>query len=304
MSEQQNDPVRGGIYMALAMLAFAITDTIIKFIGPEMLLGQLLFVRGVFSVLIIGVMCWYTNVLGSVGKLFSRPVAIRAVADLATTYLFVNALLHLPLANANAILQAVPFVVMVLAMVFLGERVGWRRLVAVAIGFAGVMLIVKPGGDSFDVYSLYAVGALITVSIRDLITRRIPFNTPSMIVALANALTISAGGLVYALFEGFQPMSLQQVGFLWGSAMAVAAAYTFTVMTLRTADVASTAPMRYTVIMWTLLAGYLVFGDVPDRIAFVGIALIAASGLYAVNRERQLRNAGRSVTHVNKRYRW
>ncbi|MGI9465470.1 MAG: DMT family transporter [Aestuariivirgaceae bacterium] len=303
-SAQGNDPVRGSIYMALAMLSFAVNDAIIKYIGVTMPVGELLFVRGVFTIIIIGAICWYVGALHALPQLLSRPVAWRAVADVATTYLFITALLNLPLANANSILQAVPFLVIVLATVFLGERVGWRRFSAVAVGFAGVLLIVRPGGSDFNVYSLYAMAALVTVAARDIITRRIPAKVPSMIVALANALAVTVGGLAWGLYTGFEPLDGRQLGYLWASAMMIAAAYSFMVLTIRTADVASSAPMRYTMVPWSILFGYLVFGDVPDLLAFAGMALIALSGVYALNREAKLRKSGENVTHVSKKYRW
>jgi drug/metabolite transporter (DMT)-like permease len=108
-------------------------------------------------------------------------------------------------------------------------------------------------------------------------------------LALANALAVTAGGTVYAAFEGVRPLSVLETGVLAACALSLAVAYTFMVLAVRLADVSITAPFRYTVILWSLLAGLLVFDDVPDAVAFLGIALIAGSGLYTLVRERQLR---------------
>ena len=300
----QNDVFRGSLYMALAMLAFIANDAIIKHVGQTMPTGQLLLVRGCLVIVIIAVVCKIQGVLGNYTLISSKPVLLRAVSDLVTTVLFINALLNLPLANANTVLLAAPFVVIVLAALFLGETVGWRRMSAVGVGFVGVLLIVRPGAADFNLYTLFAIGALISVSLRDIFTRRIPAHVPSMIIALANALAVTAGAAVWAAFEGWIALGTQRIGWLVASALLLAFAYSFMVLTIRTCDVASTAPMRYTVVVWSILFGFLFFGEVPDATALAGILLIVGSGVYAMLREARLRRRGANVTHISRKYRW
>jgi drug/metabolite transporter (DMT)-like permease len=284
------DALRGGAAMALAMLAFIANDTMIKVVGPGLPLGELLIVRGLFVVVIVAGLAWVTGALKHLGSIFSRAVAIRSLADVATTFLFLTALLNMPIANATAIVQAVPFTIVVLGALFLGERVGIRRIAAVVTGFAGVLLVVKPASSDFNAYALYALAAMFTVALRDIITRRIPATVPASLIALSNALAVTVGGAVYAVFEGWRPLSLVETGVLLACAVSLAVAYTFMVLTVRLADVSTTAPFRYTVIVWSLIAGFVVFGDVPDIAALLGIALIAGSGLYTLVRERQIKN--------------
>jgi drug/metabolite transporter (DMT)-like permease len=300
----QNDVFRGSLYMALAMLSFIANDAIIKHVGQTMPTGQLLVVRGVMVMIIIGAVCSVQGVLGNYTLIVSKPVMLRAASDLITTILFINALLNLPLANANTVLLAAPFVVIVLATLFLGERVGWRRLSAVSVGFVGVLMIVRPGAADFNIYTLFAVGALFSVSLRDIFTRRIPAHVPSMIIALANAIVVTIGGLAWAAFGGWSALTFNQLFMLAASAVLLAAAYSFMVLTIRACDVSSTAPMRYTVAIWSILFGYLFFGELPDGTAFAGIALIVVSGIYALTREARLRKRGRNITHISKKYRW
>lgn len=290
--------------MALAMLAFIANDAIIKHVGQSMPTGQLLVVRGVLVMFIIAAVCRMQGVLHHYPLIATRPVMLRAASDLVTTVLFINALLNLPLANANTVLLATPFVVIVLAIAFLGERVGWRRMSAVSAGFIGVLMIVRPGASDFNLYTLFAVGALFSVSLRDIFTRRIPANVPSMIIALSNAIVVTAGGIVWMLVEGWITLSLQQFGLLAASAVILAAAYSFMVMTVRACDVSATAPMRYTVVIWSILFGYLFFDELPDSTAFAGIALIVISGIYALQREARLRKVNENITHISKKYRW
>ncbi len=302
-AQPKNDPFMGGLYMSLAMASFIVNDTLVKVVGQTVPTGQLLFVRGIMTIIIIGGIALVWGQARDMKLMFTSPVVMRAVTDLITTLLFITALLNLPLANANSILQAVPFTVIVLAWIFLGERVGWRRMSAVTVGFIGVLLIVKPGFSGFNAYSLFAVGAMFSVAARDILTRRIPTSTPSMVIALSNAMIVTAGGLVYASIEGFGPLDAQQLLLMFASAIMLSSAYIFMVLTVRTADVASTAPFRYTVSLWAVLAGYLVFGDIPDPFAFAGIGLIVMSGVYALRREAKLKKAA-ALPRMSPRRRW
>ncbi len=286
----EDDALRGGASMALAMLAFIINDTMIKVVGTNLPLGEMLMVRGAFVVIIITSMAAATGALRRYAGIFSRAVALRTAADVATTFVYLTALLHMPIANATAINQAVPFVIVVLSAVFLGERVGIRRLSAVVVGFCGVLLVVKPASSDFNFYSLFALASMFTISLRDIVTRRIPAAVPSILVALSNALGVTVCGAIYTMFEGWRPLTPTETGVLLACALSIAVAYTFMVLTVRLAHVSTTAPLRYTIIVWSLLAGFLVFGDTPDITALAGIALIAGSGLYTLVRERRLKS--------------
>ncbi len=275
--------------MALAMLCFITNDTIIKVLGETVPLGQMLVVRGVFAVVILAGFVALGPARRQLRQLGSGPVVLRAGADVITTFLFLTALLNMDIANATAILQAAPFAVIVLAAVFLGERTGWRRFSAVAVGFIGVLIVVRPAGEGFNAYGLVAVAAMLFVALRDVLTRRIPLSVPSSIIALANGLAVLVGGLGLMLFETPVALGVNQLALLLASAVMLAAAYFLMVLAIRAADMATTAPFRYTVIVWSLLSGYFVFGSVPQVSSFAGIALIAGSGIYAVWRDARVR---------------
>ncbi len=287
-SPGDGDALRGGGAMALAMLAFIINDTMIKVVGLGLPFGELLMVRGLFAVAIMAAVAWATGALNHLRLVLSRTVMARTIADVATTFLYLTALLNMPIANATAINQAVPFAIVVLSALFLGERVGLRRLAAVGAGFLGVLLVVKPASGDFNVYSLFAVASMFTISLRDIVTRRIPAAVPASLVALSNATAVTLGGAVYTVFEGWRPLTLVETGVLMACALSLAVAYTFMVLAVRLAHVSATAPFRYTIIVWSLIAGFVVFGDTPDITALLGIALIAGSGLYTLVRERQI----------------
>jgi drug/metabolite transporter (DMT)-like permease len=214
-----------------------------------------------------------------------RGVMVRGVLDFVATVLFIYALFHMPIGDLTAIQQASPLVATLLAWLILAERVGWRRVIAILAGFLGVLLIAKPGVGGLNVYALAALASMLGSAVRDVVTRRIPARVSSLVVALANALFVCVGGLVLAVFEGPEAIPLDKIAWIALSAALLVGGYIFFILALRVGDIGSTTPFRYTNILWAIILGYLIFGDVPDRYSVVGIALIVSAGLFAIYRE-------------------
>lgn len=282
--------VRGGTVMSLAMLLFVLNDAVAKSLAGHINVGEFIALRGLFASLIIAALVIAMGHVRDIPKALSGQVMVRTLFDVISTFLFMIALFHLPLPNVTAVMQAVPLVVTVMAAAFLGEAVGWRRLSAILAGFAGVLLIVKPGGDGFNTYIWLTLACVFTVAVRDLATRKLNLKVPSIIVAFTNAVCVMLGGMVWmVLVEGFEPITAAQTGWVvLGSAFLVGG-YLFTVMSLRGTEVAYTAPFRYTQIIYALILGYLLFGDVPDGWSILGIVLIVGSGLFTLYREQRLK---------------
>jgi drug/metabolite transporter (DMT)-like permease len=183
----------------------------------------------------------------------------------------------------------VPLAVIVMAFLFLGERVGWRRILAVIAGFIGVLLIARPAPQTFSIYEMLALGIVLLAAVRDIMTRRIPAKVPSLIVAFANALFVTAGGFVLGVIQGFIGLELWQLGCLTAASLFLGLGYVFMVMTLRLGEIAVSAPFRYVNVLFSIFSGVVVFGEIPDLWALAGMALIVASGLYTIHRERMIR---------------
>jgi S-adenosylmethionine uptake transporter len=282
--------------MSASMVCFIINDTLTKLLTHDIQIGQFIFLRGVFATTFMFGLVVAGGHLAMTAYAFDRRVLARASLDLTATGLFIAALYHMPLPNLTAVLQAVPLTATLLAMVFLGEKVSARRLMAIAVGFAGVLLVVRPGGDGFTAYSLLGAAAMLCVAVRELVTRRIHFHIPAAVVAFSTTVLVTTGGAIWALIEGFQPMTAPGVAKLAGAAAFLTVAQYLAVMALRIGTVSQTAPFRYTIIVWALIAGWLVFGDVPDALALGGIALIVASGLYAMwQSQRELARERRAI---------
>jgi drug/metabolite transporter (DMT)-like permease len=287
------DNLRAGLYMVAAMVAFVCNDTCVKLLNGELSVGELVAIRGAFATVLIFAVCWQQGVLESSRAMFSSDVFMRANLDMASTLLFITALMHMPIANLTSIMQVVPLVVIAFAATFLKERVGWRRTLAVIAGFLGVAFIVKPSIASFTIYDGFALAIVLALAIRDIITRRIPAHVPSLIIALANAGFVTLGGFALMGWQGYETPALWHLGFLAISALFLATGYFFMVMTLRTGDIAGTAPFRYTNVVFAIISGITVFGEIPDVYAVIGMALIVASGLYALHREATFKHIAR-----------
>ncbi|MFW8596346.1 DMT family transporter [Cribrihabitans neustonicus] len=283
----------GALLMMGSMAAFTFNDTLVKLAGEELPLPQILVVRGLAATLLIFVLA---RMLGSLRLRLPAAawglVSLRCLAEAGATYLFLTALMRMPLANVTAVLQGLPLTVTLGAALIFAEPVGWRRAAAIAAGFLGMLLIVRPGPDGFGDGALYAIGAVACVTVRDLSTRRMPANVPSMTVTLMAALTVTVFGLLLSAGTEWQPMDARSGGLLISAALFIFAGYLCSVMTMRVGEVAVVAPLRYSGLLWALLLGWVVFGHWPDAVTLLGAAVVVAAGGFTFYRERRL--AGRA----------
>jgi drug/metabolite transporter (DMT)-like permease len=279
--------IRGSLLMAVSMAAFTMTDTITKVVSSEMNIGQVMLVRGLFAILLVAALAWYQGALRPLRTLMLRPVALRVMGEIGGTISFMTALVHLPLANTSAILQALPLAITLGAAVILGEPVGWRRWSAIVAGFIGVLIIVRPGLAGFNQFALLALVSVAFCALRDLATRRIPAKIPSLFVTLLTTVTVTAaGGAILVPLGGWTPPSASALGLQTLAAVLLLIGYQCIISALRSGDISAVAPFRYSALLWAMLLGYLAFGDVPDAMMVLGASIIVASGLYAFYRER------------------
>lgn len=275
--------------MVVAMASFTINDAITKLVIETMSLGQTLFIRGIFASLMIGMLAWNRGALARPRHLMHPSIAIRTACEIGAAITFLAALAHMPLANVSAVLQALPLAVTMGAALFFGEMVGWRRWIAIGVGFAGVMIIVRPGFDGFTAFSLLALLTVFFATGRDLVTRMIPGEVPSMLVSVASAFAVTAvGGAVAVAGGSWAPASNGDLVLLAVAALALITGHQFIIMSMREGDMSLVAPFRYTALLWALALGYLMFGEVPDAAMVVGAGAVVTSGLYTLYRERKL----------------
>ena len=293
---RRRDNVAGAALMAIAMAFFAMNDTVMKFVAQSLPLYEAIALRG----LAILPMLWL--VARRQGGLDLRlspenrwPMALRTLGEVSSTVLFLNALKHMAMGDLSAVMQSLPLLVTLAAALFFGESLGWRRLLAILTGLLGVMMILRPGTEAFDIWSLVALGSVAGVVLRDLATRMFSRSMSSTAIAFYAAASVTLAALVLSLGEGWQMPSLAQAGLLVLGAALLAVGYVTVVATMRVGEISFVAPFRYVSLVVAILMGLLVFGEWPDRWTWAGSALVVAAGIYAIWRESRLvgRGAGR-----------
>jgi drug/metabolite transporter (DMT)-like permease len=209
----------------------------------------------------------------------------RAALEGVVAFLFITALGQLPLANVTAILQATPLILTLLCIAFGLERVGRRRWAAVAVGFVGVLLIVRPSPAGFDAHAGLALLCAAIVAGRDIVTRFIQRDVPSVVVALSTTASVGLAGVLFGAGETWRPPDLFETGLLAGAALFVAVGNLAIIRSFRIGEASAVSPFRYSIILMSLVLGALVFGERPDAPSVLGIALVVASGVYALRDE-------------------
>ena len=279
--------LRGALFMAISMAGFTINDTFVKAAGEHMNPGQIMAVRGAMASVLIFLLCWKTGALRPPKLLFSKAVGGRSLGEMMATVTWLIGLPHMQLANASAILQALPLAVTLGAAILLGESVGWRRWMAIFVGFAGVMVIVRPGAEGFNIWSLMIVACVAFAAFRDLVTRSAPAEIPSAFMSLATSLLITvAGVLLLVPMGGWTPMRAEVFAWLACASFFLLFGYQFVIQAMRSGEIGFVAPFRYTSLLWAIALGFLVFQDMPDLPMVIGAVMIVASGIYTFHRER------------------
>lgn len=295
---QDRDNLSGALYMTVAMAAFTVNDSCMKLVTAELPLPQAILLRGLMAMAALALIGWRMGRMQlRLDALDARRLGLRSAAEVAATLTFLAALRHMPLANLSAIMQALPLAVTLGAALFLAEPVGWRRMSAIAAGFVGVVLIVRPGTDGFDIWSVLGLASVACVVLRDLATRRLSGAIPSVTVAFYAATAVTLAGAALVPTAGWAPLDLRLAGLILAAASFLIVGYLFIVMAMRVGEIGLVAPFRYTALVFAIALGWLVFGHLPDMLTLAGAAIVVATGLYTFHRERRL---GRRVATPEK----
>lgn len=286
-----SDNLRGSLFMMGAMLVFVMNDALMKSLSDELPLLQAIALRGIGTSLALAVLILAQGGIRlDYGVRNWTKIGVRTAAEAIGSLLYIAALFHLPLANTTAILQALPLAVTLAGALFLREPIGWRRLAAIAVGLFGVMLIVRPGPDGFNVYTLLALGTVVAVTLREIVTRSIGRSVPSLAVAICTGLGGATLGLAGSLLGGGEWVAVPT--FVWikifGTVACLVVAYIWSIQAMRFGELAVVSPFRYTGLLFGLLLGFLVFGEWPDPLTLVGAAIVAGTGIFTLFRERGL----------------
>jgi drug/metabolite transporter (DMT)-like permease len=293
--QQSQTNLRGIVAMMLAMLFFIGNDALMKYARTELDTGQALVVRGLFSLALLAVAIAVTRRWRDLHFVASRFAVTRASIEGVIATLYIAALAGIALAEATAITMLVPLIITAFSTVFLGEKVGWRRWSAIIVGFIGILLVLQPEGRvvPFWAVSMVFAGTLL-IAVRDMLTRRMPADLPSMMLTVTTTCgTLVAGGSL-ALYGGvWKPLPMNVLLALAGAGFLVLIGNYAIIEAYRKSDLSVVSSFRYSVIVWAVLIGFLMFGDVPGPLSAIGLVLILASGIYTIHRERVRRREER-----------
>ncbi len=278
------------LFMCASMLGFTLNDTLMKATTQSLPLFETIFLRGLGATLGLVVIAMLTPRVSTL-RLSGpdrRIVLWRTAGDVVSTALFLVALMHMPLANLSAIMQALPLAVTLAAAVFMGDTVGWRRMSAIVVGLAGVLIIIRPGAAAFDGWSMMGLGSMLAVVLRDLATRKLSPALPSVVPAVWGSAAVMLMGLAGAPLQGIRIPTLTEVLLTQAAAGFLIIGYLSAIKAMRVGDLSLVAPFRYTSLLWAILLGWLLFGTLPDGPTILGAGIVVASGIYILLRQRRL----------------
>lgn len=279
----------------LAFLLFSSMDMMVKLLSAGYPIHQMLFFNALFSLLPIGIVVWRA---GGLSKLRTeRPVAhlMRASFAMAASFAAMTAFSLMPMADVYAILFATPLLVTALSVPFLGEQVGWRRWSAIIVGFIGVMIMLDPGQSTVGLGSIAALAAALAASCSVVMVRKLSATESTGSIALYSNLLVALVMGIWFLVDR-RPMPLEDIALAAAAGMAGGCALLALISAYRRAAAAIIAPFQYSQMIWGVVFGFVVFGDLPTAGVVIGSGIVIASGLFIIHRELTLAKQARAAS--------
>jgi drug/metabolite transporter (DMT)-like permease len=280
----------GILLMLAAMLGFTLEDVFIKQLSSTFSTAQILMTSGVFGSVFFTAVNLRKGHKFLKADVWTKATTARMLGEAIAAVAFVKALSLMPLSTVAAVFQVTPLAITMGAALFLGEQVGWRRWLAIGLGFIGVMLIIKPGVDGFDPSVIWVIIAVLGVVLRDLVTRVIPEHVSSSIISLQAflaAIVVSSTLLIFTS-DSLVAVSAKNSSLFAGAIVFGIAGYYAIVSAMRVGDASIVAPFRYTRLLFSLTTGMIIFGERLDNLSLLGSVIIIGTGLYTFLRERRL----------------
>jgi drug/metabolite transporter (DMT)-like permease len=255
-------------------------DTLMKLATEGLMPFQTLFLRGVSACLWLLPMVLFT---GNGPKMVQGAhwiVLLRNSFETLAVLCFIVALANMPLADITAINQTSPMLLLIGVALLFGDRIGWLRIGLIVVGFAGALLVAQPTMSGISPFALLGFSCAILTAGRDIVGRKVPAHIPALVVAYWTCITVLVGaGAATFLFEPWQPVTMRHVLLLAGSGFFLTFGHLFIFMSYRTGATGAVAPFYYMFAVWAVISGFLVFHQLPNTLALVGIGLILLSGV-------------------------
>ncbi len=282
--------LNGILLVIVAMAAFTVEDVFIKQLSGSMAVGQILLFLGFGTACIFAVIATLRRKNIFARAAWRKPFLYRMLAEGFAAMAFATSLSLVDISVVAAVFQVTPLAITLGAALFLGEAVGWRRWSAILIGFSGVLLIIRPGLSGFEPEVLLVVIAVVCVAARDLITRHMDIDVDSTVISFQGFAASVIAGPILLTATGGEMVALNQTEILMilGAMIFSAVGYYGIVAGMRMGDASVVTPFRYTRLLFSIIAGMLVFSERPDTLTLLGASLIIGTGIYTVLRERKL----------------
>ena len=286
---QVHAPRIGIACMVASTMFITLNDAAVKWVSTGIPVGEIIFFRGLFALIVTGLFVWRTARLDALRVSNVRGIVARASCMVVGTFLFVSGLAVMPLADVVSIVFIGPLLITAMAPLLLGEHVGWHRWSAVGAGFVGMIVMLRPTGGGLYWLALLPVGAAFTGALRDIITRRLSATDSSLAILIYCTAAVTAAGLATLPF-GWRTPGLLDLALLGFSGLMLFGAHFLMIEAFRYAQVAVVSPFKYVALVWAVMVGYLLWADIPDQWTLTGGGLIIASGLYVLHRETRRRS--------------
>ena len=276
---------RGALIMMICMSAFVLNDAFVRLAGDSLPLAQILFIRGLITTVVLLTFAIYGGIFSvKVSKKDKLRIFFRSIAEALTAYFFLTAVMNMPFANVTAILQILPMAITLAAAFIFKEKVGIIRISLILIGFLGVILIINPSADGFNLYALYALISVFLITIRDLITRKLSSKVPTLLPTVSASIGVLLFSVILLINIPLQPLNMQNSSFILLAAFFIVFGYYTAVLVMRSGEISFISPFRYTAILFALIFGFIFFDEKPDKIAFLGIIIVMLAGIVLMMR--------------------
>ncbi|MDC0618356.1 DMT family transporter [Candidatus Pelagibacter sp.] len=288
---KMNNELLGIFYMLLCQFSFATNDAFVKNIYEHydeiFVLNQIIFIRGIFTLLFILLFLYLKKQL-NLGLIFSsKELTIRGLLEAFAALFFFIGVALLPFAKVYILLSMAPILLTAFGAIFLNERVRWKRWSAVILGFIGVVIVINPGKLEFGYYFIFPILAAVMLSIRDMYTKQFKKDYHSLQTAFMTCFVVTIFFGLLSIYK-FYDFTLKDVFILFISAFFLAMGYIFSIATIKVALVSVTSTFRYSVIIWGIIYGYFLFDEIPSLNSYIGAFIIIVSGLIIITRQKQI----------------
>jgi drug/metabolite transporter (DMT)-like permease len=273
----------GIIAMVAATAAYVVGDSFMKIVTEDLPPFEVLFLRGIAASLACAVLVAVRGEWGALSGMLNWHALLRAAGETLSTLCYIVALARLPIADVIAILQTAPLILILGVALILREEIGPARVALAFVGFAGTLMVAQPGSGGVSPAALFAFGSALLIAARDLVGRGIPTRIPVTVVILATVImAMVASGAMSLAIESWAAPAGRHLAFLGLAGLFVTLGHIGLLLAYRLGRTASVAPFFYTFVLWGVVSGLVVWGELPNALALAGIALIAGSGVAIV----------------------